>query len=322
MPDFIKSTPKAVNPSCRLSGALCRVPARLFFFALLCILAATGCSSIDPLTQQRVHNYYTIEEDIELGASYLKHNVSAMRKKGVGVNQDAEMKTNLDSIVARIASVSDIPDLPYTLTLFQCDVVNAAAAPGGAIMVYEGLYHPEKGLVRTNEELAAVIAHEIAHVTCRHGTRQLSRRKTASVFGSVMSAAVSITAGVLTGSSSLGKLGGDIFDTAYSVGAGLWFPSYSRTQEYEADSLSLLYMARARINPRPALDIWRRAAAESEGEKSSIYASHPNDEDRLTNLEKLLPQALALYEEAGGDFKEPVTVFPWEQLQARFAYRQ
>jgi len=270
-----------------------------------------GCASIDPVTKKNVHNNYTIEEDIELGQSCLEHNVAEMRKKDINVNIDQKMTANLEKIVRRIASVSELPDLPYTVTLFQSDVVNASAAPGGALMVYSGLYDQENGMVRNNDELAAVVAHEIAHVTCRHGTEQMSKSETVSTVGQVLSVGLSVAASIATGDANVGRAAGDVFDVAFSLGAGLWFPSYNRSQESEADAVSLTYLAKARIDPRAAVAIWKRVAAQSKGEKATLYDSHPTGDNRFKNLEKIMPAVLKLYEEAGGKIRQAELVSPF-----------
>ena len=275
------------------------------------VILASGCATTtDFVTGERVRNTFTIEEDIELGNSYLHQNIAQMNEMEIPVNEDAGMLANLENITKRIASVSDLPDLPYTVTLFQCGVVNAAAAPGGAIMVYEGLYNPETGLVKNNLELAAVIAHEIAHVTCRHGTEQMTKAKTTATVGKVLSTTLGVVVAVTTGDARLGLTTSDVSDDLINLGANLWFPAYNRQQEYEADKTSLTYLAKARINPGAALEIWKRAAENSKDERSSIFASHPNDKDRLKRLEEYLPEAMKIYEMAGGDRKAPVSVAP------------
>ncbi len=278
-------------------------------------LFASGCATtIDPVTKRQVSNSYTIEEDIKIGKNILEKNVSEMRSEDIPVNQDTKMLANLQAMVKRIASVSDMPDLPYTVTLFQCDIVNAAAAPGGAIMVYEGLYDPEEEFVTNNQELAAVIAHEIAHVNCRHSTEQLTKAKNSKTAGSILSSALGVVIGVATGDASLGISAIDIADDLYAVGEHLWFPSYSRTQEYEADRISLKYLAKARIDPRAAMQIWKRAAEKSDDEGTSIFASHPKDQDRFKHMQEYLPEALELYELAGGDRKTASMVSPLDDM--------
>ena len=273
---------------------------QLIAFSLL-VLMMSGCAtSIDPVTGKGTSNSFTLEEDIQIGKKLLETNIKQMQSENVAVNEDENMTVNLEAMAKRIAAVSDLPDLPYTVSLFQCDIINAAAAPGGAIMVYEGLFSPPQGLVKTNEELAAVLAHEIAHVNCRHSTEEMTSAKTTEGLGVALSMALGVAVGVASGDANLGLVANDVTSDIYSAGTMLWFPSYNRDQEYEADRLSLTYLGKARINPKAALEIWKRAAKESKNEKSSIFASHPNDADRFKQLEEFLPEAMELYEQAGG----------------------
>ena len=100
-----------------------------------CLLVAgllTGCAT-DAVTGKRVTNYYSIDDDIELGHSALAANTREMETAGVPINKDRVRVVKLEYMVERIAAVSDMPDLPYTVTLYQTNIVNAAAAPGGSL---------------------------------------------------------------------------------------------------------------------------------------------------------------------------------------------
>ncbi len=95
----------------------------------------------------------------------------------VGLNgcaTDPVRVAQLNTIVHRIGAVMHLPNMPCTVTLFHTNIVNAAAFPGGPMMVFAGLYDPRRGLVHDDDKMAAVMAHELAHVNCRHTTRRLS----------------------------------------------------------------------------------------------------------------------------------------------------
>jgi len=269
----------------------------IFILLIGSSLVFGGCATTkDAVTGESTYNSYTLEEDIELGKKIKNKNLSALRQEGIPLNEDKKMVAKLENIVRALGPVTELPDLPYNVTLVQApDIVNASAAPGGSILVYEGLYHPEKGMVKTDDELAAVLAHEMGHVTARHGTEQLSKGKAVKTTGAVLSTILNVALSVATQSASTGDLAGDLFDTAYGAGAALWFPSYNRKQEAEADKLSMIYLARAGINPQAAIDIWERAASKSKDKKNSIFASHPTDEKRYKALEEFLPEAMEIY---------------------------
>ena len=261
----------------------------------VCLLAL-GCScATDAVTGKRVTNIYSINDDIAMGQATLEENTRQMRAAGVPINEDRNRLRLLEEMMGRIAAVSDMPDLPYTVTLYQTNIVNAAAAPGGSLMFFEGLYDKEKGLVHDDDELAAVMAHEIAHVTCRHSSERQSKLKAINIVGTVAVAAA-------------GAAGyGDVADLALNVGGALWLPSYTRKDEAEADRIGIMYMAKAGYDPRAAPRIWQRAAKKGKG--TSIFSTHPSEADRYDKLMNLLPEAMEHYKAATGsypkDYKPP-----------------
>ncbi|MCO5061273.1 MAG: M48 family metallopeptidase [Kiritimatiellae bacterium] len=271
--------------------------ARWLGFVSIALLALVSCSTVDPVTGKRVQNMYLIQDDVQMGREVMADTVAAMRKEGVRINKDAEQVAKLQTIVRRITTVSHMPDLPYQVTLFETNIVNAFAAPGGQMGVFTGLYHPEMGLVKDDDELAAVIAHELAHVTCRHTTEALTRGMPLQL--------------VLLGASIYAESKGKQ-DLAMGLAAGflvyqgLVLPKFSRADESEADSVGLMYMAKAGFDPNAAIRIWERAAARGKDPKLfAMFSSHPTDSARASALRKLLPKALAEYERARDNPSRP-----------------
>ncbi len=272
---------------------------------ILCAMTISlaSCATMDPITARRTYNLYTLQDDVELGRQVSEANIEEMKKAGVRINDDPVRVAQLREITERIAYVSDYPDLPYEVTLFHTNIVNAAAAPGGAMMVFEGLYDPEIGLVRDEDELAAVMAHEIAHINARHVTERLSR-----LMGLQLATEL-IAIGVESRREDTQL--GDILRTVSVVGAVLWMPSYSRQNEYEADRLGLLYMARAGYDPRAAPRIWRRVYEEGDRrDRAHIFSTHPASRERYEALNELLPYAMEEYARATGSYPPDYTPPP------------
>src|SRR5262249_6591893 len=136
------------------------------------------------------------------------------------------------------------------------------------------------------DELAAVLAHEIAHATARHVTEAMSRRYTIATLGNV-----DLTAVASPGSGSAQ----DLFSRVTVDGVTLYVPFYSRDNESQADHVGLLYMAKAGSNHKAAVDVWNRPC-QKRGDAYSIYASHPPSCQRAKDLEKLLPEAQTEYQ--------------------------
>ena len=260
------------------------------YIFLAAVLPLAGCSTIDPVTGQQTRNFYSIQQDVGLGSQVYGQTLEEMRARGVPVNQDRARLAQLQQMVDRIAAASDLPDLPYEVALIQTNVVNAMAAPGGKIMVYEGLWDPENGLARDEDEIAAVLAHEIAHVNCRHSTEAMTRAMPANL----------LATGVLILTKDSDKK--EFWQTLAAAGMflhnGVFMTRYSRANEAEADAVGLMYMARAGYDPRAAIRIWERADQRRTGRDpaQSLFSTHPPDAARLAALRARLPQAMAVYE--------------------------
>lgn len=257
--------------------------------SLACLLLLTGCTAIDAVTGRKTTNFYSLQQDVKIGSQVYDETVNEMRKRGVPINADKARVAQLKEMVRRISAVSDLPTLPYEVTLIQTNIVNAMAAPGGKIMVYEGLWNPEDGLVKDDDELAAVLAHEIAHVNCRHSTEAMTRQ----MLPNALFLGATIVAQAKEKDELAAALGG-----IFVLYNGIWVTHYSRADESEADSVGLMYMAKAGYDPHAALRIWERAARQRTGydPAASIFSTHPADSVRLQNLKTRLPAAMTAYE--------------------------
>lgn len=255
---------------------------------LLCSLA--HCTP-DLVTGRQSYNWFSVQDDIRFGGQVMMQQLQALdrAKKTYDSPRNERTLKGVRGIAARVIAVSDYPQFPFEVHLADLPIVNAWCAPGGKIMVYEGLWDAKEGLVNKQDvnELAAVLAHEIAHATARHVTESLSRNMTILLAGQ----AVSI---IIAGQSAQGA---DLFQDIFYRGVNVFLPSYSRRNELEADRLGLMYMARAGYDPRAAVRLWERAA-QRRGDFTSIYDSHPASGARAQQLKQYLPAALEAYRKA------------------------
>jgi predicted Zn-dependent protease len=153
--------------------------------------------------------------------------------------------------------------------------------PGGKIAVYTGLL--EK-LQLTDDELAAVMGHEIAHALREHGRERASEQvATAAVIG--------IAGAVLGAPSGAVDLAGIVADLTISR------PN-SRTHETEADRIGVELAARAGFNPRGAISVWQKMAKASDGEPPQFLSTHPSSETRIKDLEVYAARVDPLYQQA------------------------
>ena len=153
-----------------------------------------------------------------------------------GAYGDRELQAYVKSLGDVLAASSELPNIKWTFTLLDSDVTNAFALPGGYVYVTRGLL----SLAENEAQLAAVIGHEIGHVTARHGAQRSAQGTLATV--GVVGAQV---LGAVLGGAQVGRAAGQLA----GIGAQGYVASYSRGQEYEADTLGVRYTGRVGFDP-------------------------------------------------------------------------
>ena len=183
------------------------------------------------------------------------------------------------------------PAQTWEVTLFRDDSANAFALPGGKIGVNTGLLR----VATSQDQLATVIGHEVAHVLARHSGERLSNQ---AVVETGLQAVQAISGATTPAKQQLmGLLG---------VGAqvGVLLP-FSRAQESEADLLGLDLMARAGFDPRQSVVLWQNMERASGNGPPAFLSTHPSPEGRMQALQDRLPQALELYQQARAQGRKP-----------------
>jgi predicted Zn-dependent protease len=175
----------------------------------------------------------------------------------------------------------DAAQWAWEINVFDSDEVNAFCAPGGKIGVYTGII---RKLDLSDNELAAVMGHEIAHALREHSREQVSQQTLSSTVVQGIAASGSSNAGA---ASALAAVGAQFF---------LHLP-FSRDMELEADVMGLELMARAGYDPRHAPAVWRKMQRLAGGkEPVQFFSTHPNSSNRIAALEANVPKVLPLYE--------------------------
>ena len=189
------------------------------------------------------------------------------------------------------AITHEVPgNITWEVRVFDSKEVNAFALPGGKIGVYTGLLK----VAGSQDQLAAVIGHEVAHVIAGHANERVSQQQVTGVGLELVS--------VILG----GGAGGDLATAALGMGAqyGVLLP-FSRAHESEADLLGLDYMSRAGFDPHQAVQLWQ-SMSQVGGEKPPEFAStHPSDATRIQQIEARLPMDIPVYEQARAIGKRP-----------------
>ncbi len=169
----------------------------------------------------------------------------------------------------------------WEVNLIKSDELNANCGPGGKIFFYTGLIDKLK---LTDDEIAAVMGHEIAHALREHGREAMSK-----AYGIQMARS---GAGALLG---LGQDSLALADTV--VQYSMTLPN-SRANENEADLIGLELAARAGYNPNAAITLWDKMAAASGGSQPEFMSTHPASDSRQTSLRAAIPKVMPLYEQA------------------------
>lgn len=172
----------------------------------------------------------------------------------------------------------------WEVTLFQDDAINAFALPGGKIGVYTGLLK----VARTQDQLAAVIGHEIGHVIADHANARVSAAY-ATQSGLQLA---QILAGA--GSSERAQLFGLL---GLGAQVGILLP-YGRGQESEADILGLRYMAGAGFDPRASIELWQNMARAGGNQPPEFLSTHPAHKTRIRELNNMMPAAMQTFKKA------------------------
>jgi predicted Zn-dependent protease len=176
----------------------------------------------------------------------------------------------------------------WEVVVFESKDVNAFALPGGKIGVYTGLL----GVAKTQDQLAAVIGHEVAHVLARHSNERVSTAYTAQAALTVVGESGAVSAPMMA---ALG-LGAQV---------GVLLP-FSRTQESEADLIGLDLMARAGFDPRQSVVLWQNmSTARTSGAPPEFLSTHPSDATRTGKLHGRMGSAMALYNAARAAGRQP-----------------
>lgn len=259
-----------------------RIFRRNLFFVFVCVVLGTAmasslssCASMEPTDDQ-----------INAESAKAYNEVKAKSK----ISKNAEWTKMVDRVASRIAKASD-EKFRWEWTLIESPEVNAWCMPGGKIAVYTGIMP----VLKTEGALAAVLGHEVAHATKRHGKQRYARAIKGNLLG-VGVAVVSVVGGELLckseGCKSVAALGG----AAAGLAVTFFDRKFSRGDESEADHVGQIYMAKAGYDPNEATNLWDRMSASNKGSAPPEFMStHPSDAHRKADLQKWLPEANGFY---------------------------
>jgi predicted Zn-dependent protease len=218
--------------------------------------------------------------------SYAKLTSDAVSKGKL--NEDHAMLQRVRAVAARIEPQTavfrqDAPGWKWEVNVITSSELNAFCMPGGKIMFYSGLINT---LHLSDDEIAIVMGHEISHALREHSREQVSQAIAAQTAIGIGTALL----GFGGGSADLASAGYDKFIAT----------KFSRTDESEADRIGLELAARAGYDPRAGVSLWQKMiqASKGGGRPPEFLSTHPAEENRIQQIQALLPTVMPLYEDA------------------------
>ncbi len=269
---FIRSLPRSVLVAGCLLGALAGCQTTTSAGAVGVTRSQFMLISADQLNQMAAQTYLKLTNEAA--------------QKGT-LNADPAMTARVRAIAARIEPQTrvfraDAPGWHWQVNVIQSKEMNAFCMPGGRIIFYSGLITQLK---MTDDEIAIVMGHEIAHALREHSREQVSQAMAAQ-------AGLGIGAAVL----GAGAAGADLANQGYQM---LVATKFSRTDETEADRIGLELAARAGYDPRAGVTLWQNMMQAQKGNQPSEFLStHPAEANRIQTIKSLLPTVMPLYEAA------------------------
>ncbi len=244
------------------------------------LLSLTACVTT-PETGRRAFIVTSESEEVQLGNQAY---TEVLQKERVSTN--AKWNAILQRVGKRIAAVANKPEYQWEFRLIESKEANAFCLPGGKVAFYTGIIP----FLQNEASMAAVMGHEVAHATARHGGQRITQ---------AMGTQLGVSAlGTLLGGSDPQKK--NLIMGALGLGAqiGIALP-FSRGNESEADEIGLIYMARAGYDPREAPRFWGRFAKAGGSAPPQFLSTHPASGTRQEALQAQLPKVIPMYDRSG-----------------------
>jgi predicted Zn-dependent protease len=260
---------------------------------VLGLAALGGCQTVQTTAGgavgvERKQSMSTLISSAEMDASAAKaySDILGEARKKDRLNRDRAQTERVRAIANRLvpSTAAFRPDAPrwsWEVNVIASDEVNAWCMPGGKIAFYTGLIDK---LRVTDDELAAVMGHEIAHALREHGRERASEQMAKQLGVSVLSIALGL------GETSV-QLTQALLDVTFSL------PN-SRTHEIEADRIGVELAARSGYDPRAAVSLWQKMGKLGGGSPPQWLSTHPSHETRIRDLQNYSERVMPLYESA------------------------
>ncbi len=244
-----------------------RVLATRLAGSLVLAFLVVSCAT-NPATGGKMLSLVSESQEIQMGQQFSQEVESSMP-----LVDDAELQAYVEGVGLALAAVSERPDLPWSFRVVDDPVVNAFALPGGPVYVTRGIL----AHFSSEAEMAAVLGHEIGHITARHSVEQISRAQLAGIglaVGSILSRDIARYSGLA------------------SQGLQVLFLSFGRDDEHESDMLGVRYASRVDYDVRESVTMHEKldriGDLSNGGGIPGWLSTHPSSEDRIERLHALV----------------------------------
>jgi predicted Zn-dependent protease len=225
----------------------------------------SGCASeFNMATQQQETLLYGTDKEIAIGDAF-----SQQVEKQFDVVHDVDINERVQKILSRIVAVCDRKDLVYIVKVLDTKDLNAVSLPGGYVYIFKGLYDK----LKTDDEIAGVIGHEVGHVTARHAIKRLQ-----ASYGYLLAQVAALRAG---GGATQGV--GMMYTSV--------FLSFARQDEFQADQLGVKYMKKAGFDPNAMVKVLEVLRAEQDKAPATgvnYWRTHPYINERIGLVHKAI----------------------------------
>ncbi len=250
----------------------------LFVSALFLL---SSCGSV-PITGRKqillVSDTEVISASLTQYADYMKSAPASTNTKGKAMvtRVGKKIATATEQYLKNNGLNAEVKNFSWEFNLVKDQQMNAFCMPGGKIVVYEGLLN----IVSSDDELAVVIGHEVAHAVAKHSNERISQQMLTQYGANAVSKALG------NKSETIQKIG----NTVYGLGSqyGVTLP-FSRKHESEADYMGLIFMTMAGYNPQVAITFWQKMSAGG-STVPEFMSTHPSDATRISDIQKFLPE--------------------------------
>ncbi|MDH6534501.1 M48 family peptidase [Parabacteroides sp. 52] len=245
-------------------------------------LLLTGCSTV-PLTGRRQVMLVSEQEVLTSSLSQYGEYMKTAKKSTSKTQTDQVVRVGKKIAAATEAYLKEnglaeeVKNFSWEFNLVQDQEMNAFCMPGGKIVVNEGLMK----IVTSDDELAVVMGHEVAHAVAKHSNERMSQQLLTQYGGALVGLAVSQKNEAVQG----------VANSVYALGSqvGVILP-FSRKHESEADYMGLILMTMAGYNPQVAVHFWEKMSAGGGGSVPEFLSTHPSGGQRISDIQRYLPE--------------------------------